>query len=71
MYTESGVGFLANNVWIAFVPALFMVTFATIACLTRWCFASALHSWIFARQPITAADQASEVEGSKPAGPQG
>jgi len=51
MYTVSGVGFLAGNIWVAFIPALFMITFATIAGLTQWCFASALHAWIFARTP--------------------
>ena len=47
MYTLSGVGFLMGNLWLAFIPAVFMVIFATIAGLTQWCFASALYEWLF------------------------
>jgi len=58
-YTVSGVGFLLGNIWMAFVPAAFMVVFATVAGLTQWCFASALYGWLFggnvdARRPIVA-----------------
>ena len=49
MYVLSGIGFLVRNYWLAFVPAVFMVVFATIAGLTQWCFASALYSWLFGR----------------------
>lgn len=55
MYILSGMGFLVHNYWLAFVPAVFMVVFATIAGLTQWCFASALYSWLFGR------DQADET----------
>jgi len=47
MYILSGVGFLSCNYWLAFIPAVFMIAFATIAGLTQWCFASALYSWLF------------------------
>ena len=46
-YIVSGMGFLLNNIWMAFVPAAFMVIFGTIAGLTQWCFASALYGWLF------------------------
>jgi len=49
MYLLSGIGFLVHNYWMAFIPAVFMVIFATIAGLTQWCFASALYSWLFGR----------------------
>ena len=55
MYTLSGVGFLLGNLWIAFIPALFMVVFATVAGLTQWCFASALYTWLFVGKEETAA----------------
>ncbi len=60
MYTLSGIGFLAGSACLAFVPALFMVVFATIAGLTQWCFASALYAWLF-RGSKTATNQDSEV----------
>ena len=47
MYSLSGIGFLIGNVWLAFIPAVFMVVFATIAGVTQWCFASSLYAWIF------------------------
>ena len=50
MYTVTGFGFLLGNVWLAFIPAVFMVVFATIAGLTQWCFASALYVWLFKRK---------------------
>lgn len=50
MYVASGVGFLAHNYWLAFIPAAFMVVFATIAGLTQWCFASTIHAWLFGRE---------------------
>jgi len=70
MYTVSGVGFLLGNVWMAFIPALFMVVFATIAGLTQWCFASALYAWLFGRKEENLANQASEVTARKLAEPQ-
>ena len=45
-YTASGVGFLMGDIWLAFVPAVFMVVAATIAGTTQWCFASALYEWM-------------------------
>ncbi len=49
MYGASGIGFLSGNVWLAFIPAAFMVGFAAIAGLTQWCFASALYAGVFHR----------------------
>lgn len=45
-YLASGLGFLLGNAWLAYAPALFMVTFAAIAGLTHWCFASAIYAKI-------------------------
>lgn len=50
MYIVSGIGFLVGNYWLAFIPAVFMVVFATIAGLTQWCFASAIYEWVFQRK---------------------
>ena len=49
MYTMSGIGFLIGNVWLAFIPSIFMITFAFIAGITQWCFASAIYNGIFNR----------------------
>jgi len=57
MYVLSGIGFLINNYWLAFIPALFMIVFATIAGLTQWCFASALYIWLFERKKENGANQ--------------
>ena len=51
MYIASGMGFLLGNIWLAFIPAVFMVFFATIAGLTQWCFASAFYLWLFHPKP--------------------
>jgi len=47
MYVLSGFGFLIGNRWVAYVPAGFMIIFATIAALTQWCFASAIYALLF------------------------
>ncbi len=47
MYVLSGFGFLMGNVWLAYIPAGFMIIFATIAAVTQWCFASAIYALIF------------------------
>jgi len=49
MYILSGIGFLLGNAWLAYIPAGFMVVFATIAGVTQWCFASALYAILFSR----------------------
>ncbi len=53
MYTLSGVGFLGGNLYLAFIPAMFMAVFATVAGLTQWCFASAIYAWLFQRKPVS------------------
>jgi len=47
MYVISGMGFLMGNFWMAYTPAAIMIVLATVAGLTHWCFASALHRLIF------------------------
>lgn len=47
MYVLSGIGFLEGNMWLAYVPAGFIITFAAIAGITQWCFASALYGVLF------------------------
>ena len=49
MYVLSEIGFLQGNPWLAYIPAGFMVIFATIAGVTQWCFASALYAVLFKR----------------------
>lgn len=49
MYVWSGIGFFLGNAWLAYIPAGFMVVFATIAGITQWCFASALYAVLFQR----------------------
>ena len=47
MYVLSGIGFFLGNAWLAYIPAGFMVVFATIASATQWCFASKLYAVLF------------------------
>ena len=49
MYCLSAIGFFTSNAWLAYIPAGFMVVFATIAGVTQWCFASALYAVLFPR----------------------
>ncbi len=49
MYALSAIGFFQGNPWLAYIPAGFMVLFATIAGVTQWCFASALYAVLFQR----------------------
>ena len=46
MYAISGVGFFLENMYLAYIPAIFMVVFAFVAGLSNWCFASTVHALI-------------------------
>jgi len=47
MYLLGGSGWLLHNAYLAYLPTLFIITFAAIAGLTHWCFASTLYQLIF------------------------
>lgn len=47
LYISSGVGFAIRNWYLAFLPAILIVTLAFIAATTQWCFASTLYNFIF------------------------
>ncbi len=49
LYALSAIGFFQANLWLAYIPAGFLVLFATIAGLTQWCFASAFYALLFER----------------------
>jgi hypothetical protein len=47
LYISSGVGFTIKNWYLAFLPAILIITLALIAAVTQWCFASTLYNFIF------------------------
>jgi hypothetical protein len=47
LYILGGVGFSIGNLWLAYIPTVFMVSLAFIAAFTQWCFASTLYNAIF------------------------
>jgi len=49
-YIVSGLGFYFGIKPMAYIPATFMVTFALIAGIFNWCFASTLYNAIFSKQ---------------------
>ena len=55
LYALSAIGFLQGNVWLAYIPAVFIVIFAAIAGVTQWCFASALYALLFSRGSVPGA----------------
>jgi len=46
MFVISGIGFYLDNLLLAYIPSLFMVTFALIAGLFNWCFVSTFYGLI-------------------------
>jgi hypothetical protein len=59
LYALSAIGFFQGNVWLAYIPAVFIVIFAGIAGVTQWCFASALYAFLFTRSSTPDASEAS------------
>ena len=49
-YVVSGLGFYFGIKPLAYIPATFMITFAFIAGIFNWCFASTLYNAVFSRQ---------------------
>ena len=49
-YIVSGLGFYFGIAPMAYIPAIFMVTFAFIAGIFNWCFASTLYNAVFSKQ---------------------
>lgn len=43
MYIISGIGFYLGNPMLAYIPSLFMITFALIAGIFNWCFVSTFY----------------------------
>jgi len=50
MYVISGIGFYWNNPFLAYIPALFMITFAMIAGIFNWCFVSTFYGMIVGKK---------------------
>ena len=46
MFVVSGLGFYFNNMFLAYIPSSFMVTFAYIAGIFNWCFVSTFYTLI-------------------------
>jgi len=47
MYLLGALGFYLNNVWLSYVPTIFIIIFASLAAVTQWCFASAIYNYLF------------------------
>ena len=43
-YIVSGLGFYLDNVYMAYIPSSFMITFAFIAGIFNWCFVSTFYA---------------------------
>jgi hypothetical protein len=50
MFVISGIGFYWNNLMLAYIPSLFMITFALIAGIFNWCFVSTLYGMIVGKK---------------------
>lgn len=49
LYVISGIGFLIKNPYIAYIPAMIIISLAFLAGITQWCFASQLYNLLFKR----------------------
>jgi hypothetical protein len=47
MYLLGALGLYLNDFVLTYVPTIFIVTFALLAAVTQWCFASAIYNYIF------------------------
>ena len=50
LYIAGGVGFFIGNVWLFYIPTLFIIFFAWVVAITQWCFASSLYNLIRGRK---------------------
>jgi hypothetical protein len=50
MFIVSGLGFFWNAPLLAYIPSLFMITFALIAGIFNWCFASTFYGMILGKK---------------------
>ena len=46
MYLISGIGFYWNDMLMAYIPSVFMITFALIAGIFNWCFVSTFYGLV-------------------------
>jgi len=44
VYIISGLGFYFGNMYLAYIPSIFMITFAFIAGIFNWCFVSTFYA---------------------------
>ena len=44
MFIISGIGFYIENLYLAYIPSCFMITFALIAGFFNWCFVSTFYA---------------------------
>lgn len=50
MFVISGIGFYWNNPMLAYIPSIFMITFALIAGIFNWCFVSTFYGLIVGKK---------------------
>jgi hypothetical protein len=47
LYISSGIGFLIENSYLAYIPSFIIISLAFTAATTQWCFASTLYNLLF------------------------
>jgi hypothetical protein len=50
MFIASGLGFYLDNLPLAYIPSLFMITFAFIAGIFNWCFVSTFYGMVVGKK---------------------
>jgi len=50
MFIVSGLGFYLDNLLLAYIPSLFMITFAFVAGIFNWCFVSAFYGMVVGKK---------------------
>jgi hypothetical protein len=49
LFISGGIGFYINNLYLSYIPTLFIIVLAFIAATTQWCFASTLYNFLFGK----------------------
>jgi len=56
LYISSGIGFFIENMYLAYIPSLVIISLAFIAAVTQWCFASTLYNFLFRKNETCCAE---------------
>lgn len=47
LYILGGLGFYTGNIWLSYIPTLFIISLAYVAAFSQWCFASTIYNLLF------------------------